>query len=224
MSWKAVLLTKNNRPPQIVATIKDDMLKLQISPEIASLIGLRTNQPFSAFIGTATEQGQVKISASDGGGKVKGGTTSPTVFIPSESSWQSIDEPTKVDYEVLEEEKTLVVNLPWYTGQSTQISDMLHGNQKLTTKIAARMLEQYRRGSSRRRLAEYYGVSEATVSLYTNNPEDVRANMDAKSARKAVAEATALLGNAATTNGAAVPPVTVCPPRAASGLRKPARY
>jgi hypothetical protein len=208
MSWKPVLLTKNNRPPQVVATIKDDMLKLQIAPEIAGLIGIKINQPFSAFVGTAGEHGQVKIvSVQDGMGKVKGGTTTPTVYVPAERSWQTIDEATKCDFEIVEDEKTLIVNLPWYTGTSP---DVLHGNQKLTMPNAARMIEQFRRGVPRRRLAELYTISEQTVVNYTNSSDDIRAHNAAVRARKAEAEAPVVV----------LPPVTMCPPRAASGLRK----
>jgi hypothetical protein len=200
----------------VKATIKDDMLKLQISPEIARAVGLVPSKAFSAFVGTAGEHGQVKVTmAEDGGGRVKGAVSNPVLYIPAEPSWQAVDEGAKCDFEVNGDDNSLIVNLPWYTGLAPEI---LHGNQKLTATTAARMLEQYRRGASRRGLAEHYKISEATVVAYTNNPEDVKVHNEAVQARRAAGETKAL-------TGPETPPVTVCPPRVASGLRKAApRY
>jgi hypothetical protein len=215
MSWKPVLLTMGNKPPTVKATVKDDMLKLQLSPEVAKAVGLTPSTPFTAFVGTAGEHGQVKITiAEDGGGRVKGGASSPAVYIPAEPSWAAVDDNSKCDFEIREEEGTLIVNLPWYTGQAPEI---LHGNQKLTATRAAKMVDHYRRGVSRRKLAEHYGVAEMTVVAYTNNPEDVKAHQEAVAARKASTETKALVGPPEQ------PTVTVCPPRTAYGVRKSTR-
>jgi hypothetical protein len=191
MSWKEVLLTTGTKPPMVRATIKDDMLSLKISPEIAHVVGLTTSKPFTAFVGTAGEHGQIKVvQTDDGGGRVKGGVSAPILLIPAESSWANVEENAKCDFEITEGDETaLIVNLPWYTGKTPEI---LHGNQKLTTPIAARMLQQYRNGVSRRRLAEFYGVTEQTVAAYTNNPEDVRAHADAIATKKTAHEVKAL--------------------------------
>ena len=199
----------------VKATIKDDMLRLQISPEIAKAVGIVPSKTFSAFVGTAGEHGQIKVTmAENGGGRVKGGAASPLLYIPAEPSWQSVDDGAKCDFEIQEAEGTLIVNLPWYTGQAPEI---LHGNQKLTATRAAKMVDHYRRGVSRRKLAEHYGIAEMTVVAYTNNPEDVKAHQEAVAARKANNEAKALI------SPPEQPTVTVCPPRNAHGLHKSGR-
>lgn len=185
MSWKAALLTAGNKPPMIKASIvNNDMLKLQISPEIAKAIGLLPAVNFTAFIGTVGEHGQVKITAdSNGKGKVKGSAFVPTVYIPAESSWESFEQESKCDFEIHETENSLIVNLPWFTGKAPEV---MHGNQRLNSVVAVQMLERYRRGVGRRRLAELYKVSESTVFNYTNGPEDISAHNEAVRAARSV--------------------------------------
>lgn len=221
MSWKPVLLTVGNKPPQVLASVTDGMLKLQISPEIAQMVGLTLRRAFAAFVGTAGEQGQIKLVAEDGGGgRVKGGSTSPSVYVPAENSWPEMEANTKCDFEIREDDKALIVNLPWYSGAAPEL---LRGNQKVSAVLGAQICDRYRRGASRRKLAEKYGLSEATVVQYTSDPETVTAHNAAVQAYRASREAQALIGGPALQAASEKPPVTRCPPRQATGIRKSLR-
>ncbi len=229
MSWKTVLLTANGKPPTIRVSLKDSVLRVTLSPEIAKAVGLTPQTKFSALVGIADDHGQIKITRKeDGDGLIKGSVTSPMFSIPAESTWQDINETVKCDYEI--EDDTLIVNLPWFTPVSNDMR--LHAAQKINSVDAANMIRQFGDGVSRRRLSEVYEISEATVTYYTRDPVIIRQHNEAVRRIRAERENAALNGSDGTRapqqTPVREPPITVVPPRTAKGaggpvLRKAAR-